>query len=99
MVPKDIDKSSSWALLKSEAMMTSRVSNGPNNTYLSVSGSGFRSDFGSTTIDGTGGVEDGVMSLGLGCYLFFSIKGVESNNALTSSIWPLISKPLPQYAR
>ena len=48
--------------------MTRRVSAGPKNTYLRVSGSGFRSSLGGSSIDGTGGAADGLKISGLGCH-------------------------------
>ena len=53
-----------------------------------MSVSGFRSNFGGTTIDGISGVEDGVKIASLGSHLFFSKNQDESSCAFTSSMWP-----------
>ena len=82
----DGPKNTYLKVFKSEAMITGRVSDGPKNTYLSVSGSGFRSNFESTIIYGTSGVKDGVKISDLGYHLFFSMNGVESSSAFTSSM-------------
>lgn len=87
------NSSSVW--FKSEAKFIERVSDGLKNTYLSVLGNSFRFGFEGTTIDDSGGVEDAVIVSSLGFHLSFSMTRVESSNALTSSMWPSISKSLP----